>query len=288
VTYSAATTADGHFLNQCFPTADSLPIDGVTLPPTLPAGWSLRDEGRRGTGSRKLGYVSTVVGSTLRLGPIAPGVRCGMLDVHVGYLQSWTAEMGAFDVVCSGGCTCLPLTGAWTKNLYHFPHVPTASWATKTVDGDKRETYELRNASVTLFTRFFAFVDPLKKEERPPRTLAHVGKGRGGFSTWHNSSPVSFSSPSCMVEITHRRTEGTDPSAPSRIRIDSLGIELASCQLNCRLGSRGSGSGRVYANRVQNECAQSKRGYHVPPCTTMHAGRPTKSKGEPVTEPSQC
>ena len=51
-------------------------------------------------GVKKLGYLSTQVGTTITLGPLLPQIRCGLYDASLGYLQSWRPEMGALHGTC--------------------------------------------------------------------------------------------------------------------------------------------------------------------------------------------
>lgn len=229
---------------MCFPTADLLPLPR----PMLPAGWQLRDEARAGTGVKKLGYVSTREGTALEFGPLAPGLRCALLDVHLGYLQSWTSDMGAFTIRCRGGCRCLNIPGTWSSRAYPFPTVQTASWApfwTSVTDHSKHRVNEFQNASVTLFTRFLAFIDP----------KSHDDHGKCFLSVLHHATDDGRSQP---------RHAGLGSS--SRIRIDSLGVELASCAHHCNLARRSGYSGRSAASLAQSQCTRLQPGYHGPPC----------------------
>ena len=72
----------------------------------------------------------------------------------------------------------------------------------------------------------------------------------------------------------------------SHVRIDSLGVELASCEQHCHLGGRGSGSARVLALRARTECARALPGYHTPACLGARATAAkhawNESQGVPV------
>jgi hypothetical protein len=66
----------------CFQRADQMPV-------TAQGGWELVNEGgARVQGTRKLGFLSTQVGQSLILGPLAPEQRCATLAVSLGVLQS--------------------------------------------------------------------------------------------------------------------------------------------------------------------------------------------------------
>ena len=90
---------------ECFVSADRIPVA------PLPEGIALRDEGGE-KAVQKLGLVSEVPGGQLSIGPLASDVRCGLLSVSLGYLQSWRPEQGRFRIDCVG-CSCFGPQGAW-------------------------------------------------------------------------------------------------------------------------------------------------------------------------------
>eukprot|EP00964_Phaeocystis_antarctica_P087800 scaffold55808_cov63-Phaeocystis_antarctica.AAC.3 len=83
---------------QCFTVADQMPV-------WLSGSWRLVDEGGLSKGVRKLGYLSTAVGDTLRIGPLrGPATRpCALLRVTLGYqLSAARTDLGAASISCSG------------------------------------------------------------------------------------------------------------------------------------------------------------------------------------------
>lgn len=181
-------------VEMCIGSADQLPL----LPPV--DGWTLKDEGGL-KGVRKLGFVSTQVGATMTIGPLLSDIKCGMFDVSLGYLQSWRPEMGAFRITCVG-CSCTSIPGSWSAGAFPYPVVQTWSYATSkhvTAKVMQKDLAPLANASLTVSTRFAL----LKRE------------------------------PECFLNITHVPKYHAAKDMPSRVRIDTLGIELASCLMNC-------------------------------------------------------
>ena len=203
----ANSTADQHpgssalnnaFYEQCMGSADELPV----VQPL--DGWVLHDEGLK-KGVRKLGYVSNRVGAKLSIGPLLPDIRCGFFDVSLGYLQSWRPEMGSLRISCSG-CKCAGIPGEWSKGAFPYPTVQTWSYATApTVVSERNKQFQkdfapTANASLTVSTRFAIF-----KKEGP-----------------------------CYVNVTHEKGRRAPPAnRTSRVRVDSIGIELASCMMSC-------------------------------------------------------
>ena len=176
----------------CIGSADQLPIAHAH-------GWKLHDEGGK-KGVKKLGYVSTHIGSTLTLGPLLPGIRCGLFDTSLGYLQSWREDMGALHISCYG-CSCVGIPGTWSAGAFPFPGIQAWSYATKGIDFEKN-VGSVANASLTVTTRF-----TLLKQDRE-----------------------------CFMNITHRAAaRRPNHDAPSRVRVDSLGLEVLDCLLSCHL-----------------------------------------------------
>ena len=182
----------------CMGSADELPV----VQPVN--GWVLHDEGLK-KGVRKLGYVSNHVGAKLTIGPLLPDIRCGLFDVSLGYLQSWRPEMGALHISCSG-CKCTGIPGEWSKGAFPYPTVQTWSYASapklSQQVGSKlfqRDFAPTANASLTVSTRFALF-----KGEAP-----------------------------CYLNVTHEKALRAPANKTSRVRVDSIGIELASCMMSC-------------------------------------------------------
>ena len=215
-------------VEMCIGNADELPL----VRPLN--GWTLRDEGGA-KGVRKLGYVSTRLGSVLQIGPLLPDIKCGMFDVSLGYLQSWRPEMGALRIACSG-CTCNYVPGSWSLGAFPFPTVQAWSYAMKTASASvlQKDLAPLANASLTVSTRFGLF------------------KGES----------------ECFLNVTHvPRFHAKNTT--SRVRVDTLGIELASCMMNCHMSKYPST--KKFATRGRM-CAsgqdQGKPGYVAPACFT--------------------
>jgi hypothetical protein len=248
-------------------------------------------------------------------------VRCGLLDVHVGYLFSWHAEMGAFTIRCTGGCTCVEIPGTWSRRAYPFPTVQAASWSpavqSLTINGQGKRTDELRNASLTLFTRFLLFVDPelgtqhgachLAIDHHAPAltetVVPHVRPLRQSESAamacdnTESADWCTYRIGLCNEEYVTERCRATcnncsagasrhrahhthqlytkvplgKAAGASHVRIDALGVELASCTEVCYLGTNGGWSARRMALRARTECAQPHAGYFAPPSLRQHA-----------------
>ena len=199
---SAEPAAAGPVLEQCISSAAQLPIASPA------SGWELRDEGRH-KGVEKLGYVSTEVGATLTIGPLVPTIKCGIFDVSFGYLQSWHPSMGALRLACVG-CGCAAIPGTWAKGAYPFPNVQTWSYAQPLADRNEFEKgRDIANASLSVSTRFVLF------------------KGQAD----------------CFINVTHMasvaRAKMSGGSAGnvshSKVRVDTIGLEVASCLTACHL-----------------------------------------------------
>ena len=199
---------------------DLCALDARDLPLSHQGDFTLRDEGGA-KGVKKLGYVSTVPGAQLTIGPLVPQVNCALFEASLGYLSSWRPGMGAFDVSCHG-CECKPYAGAWAPG-YHFPRVDTGP------SRDPKDIGSGLNVSLSLFNKFLLY----KTAE------------------------------TCSINVTHVLS----PS-PSRIRIDSLGLHLASCGVSCELTKRPWT--RQFGVSVRSTCykgAQAGRaGFLVPSC----------------------
>lgn len=195
---SCAGTKGSALGNNVIPSSehshDVCALDACDMPVTLSRDFDLRDEG--GTkGVKKFGYVSTVPGGFLTLGPLVPELNCALFEASVGYLSSWHPNMGAFDVSCSG-CECKPLAGAWA-NALKFPRVTT--WTSS----DPKDATNSLNASLTLFNKFLLYKTPAP----------------------------------CFINVTHAHRD-YQRAGPSRIRIDSLSLQLAGCSVSCELTKR--------------------------------------------------
>ena len=215
---AAPPRAAAQVVELCINSADELPV----VPPL--EGWALRDEGGA-KGVRKLGYASGRVGASLRIGPLLPSIQCGLFDVSLSYLQSWRQESGAFRITCEG-CTCNRIPGGWSDAFHTYPFPLVQTWSYGIASGrSNRNAYErefasIANASLTVSTRFALHKD----------------------------------APDCYLNVTHVRRAGASVSAPSRVRIDALGIELASCQMACHL-SRYPNL-KAFARKARLTCAK--------------------------------
>ena len=213
---------------ECFVSADRIP--GAPFP----EGITLRDEGGE-KGVQKLGLVSDVPGGKLSIGPLASNVRCGLLQVSLGYLQSWRPGQGRFRIDCVG-CSCFGPQGAWAKEADPFPIVDT--WKSSVATGHVRS--EMHNATITVFTSFFLY-----KRAEP-----------------------------CWINVTHLHPDKHEHARHahtnhSRIRVDALGIEMADCTASCRV-TKYPGFARVTAVSARIACTAGwkagKPGYITPTC----------------------
>ena len=201
---------------ECFLSADQIPVQGP-----LPEGITLRDEGGK-KAVRKLGLVSDVPGGKLSIGPLASGVSCGLLSVSLGYLQSWRPEQGRFRIDCVG-CSCFGPQGAWARAADAFPIVNTFK---SSVPSKARD--EMHNASITVFTSFYLY-----KQAGP-----------------------------CWVNLTHLQTDKHEQARHihtnrsllySRIRVDTIGLEMTACPTVCRI-TRYPGRARNTAVAAHTAC----------------------------------
>ena len=148
---AAAVAVAGHAMTstrlweQCFTVADQMPV-------RLSGSWRLVDEGGISKGVRKLGYLSTSVGDTLRIGPLrGPATRrCALLRVTLGYqLSAARTDLGAASISCSG-CSCARMyTRPERYDFDPFPFVHTDARYAR--NGDVTSA----NATVTAETEFF-------------------------------------------------------------------------------------------------------------------------------------
>ena len=215
---------------ECFVSADRIPVA------PLPVGITLRDEGGE-KAVQKLGLVSDVPGGKLSIGPLASDVRCGLLAVSLGYLQSWRPGQGRFRIDCVG-CQCFGQQGAWAAGADPFPIVDT--WKSSVATGSARGPSEMNNATITVFTSFFLY-----KKAGP---------------CWIN---VSHLQPDKREEARHTRKNY------SRIRVDAVGLEMADCSANCRI-TKHPGAARTIAIAARVACTAGwkakKVGYITPMC----------------------
>ena len=130
---------------QCFTVADQMPV-------RVSGSWRLVDEGDLSKGVRKLGYLSTAVGDTLRIGPLRGPAkrRCALLRVTLGYqLSAARTDLGAASISCSG-CSCARMyTRPERYDFDPFPFVHTDARYAR--NGDVTSA----NATVTAETEFF-------------------------------------------------------------------------------------------------------------------------------------
>ena len=115
----------------CADRANQLPIGPLNPSVARKGNFSLVDEGGA-KGVQKLGYLSTTVGSQLRLGPLLPELTCVLAEARLGYLASWRPEQGTFDLKCEG-CACSRSPGFEAKRLSTFPHINSQEAAAVTV-----------------------------------------------------------------------------------------------------------------------------------------------------------
>jgi len=238
---ASAPVDDQHEVEVCIGNADELPI----VQPV--DGWALRDEGQH-KGVKKLGYVSTTVGASMVIGPLLPSIRCGLLDVSFGYLQSWRPDMGALRISCIG-CSCSSIPGAWASGAYPYPRIETWSYGQPvSVKEFQKSGAAIANASLTMSTRFAM----LKSEASCFLNVTHV-KGTSKFR------PV----PAGVRNAT----------PPSRVRVDSIGFELATCLMNCHFTHYPSHKKIAVKGR---ECARGadrgESGHFAPACFSNGSG----------------
>ena len=214
---------------ECFVSADR-----ILVAPLL-EGIALRDEGGE-KAVQKLGLVSEVPGGQLSIGPLASDVRCGLLSVSLGYLQSWRPGQGRFRIDCVG-CSCFGPQGAWAKEADPFPIVDT--WKSSVASGHVRS--EMHNATITVFTSFYLY-----KQAGP-----------------------------CWINVTHLQPNNKHEQArhihtnSSRIRVDAIGLEMADCSSSCLI-TKYPGRARNTASAARQVCTAGwkagKPGYITPAC----------------------
>lgn len=170
----------------CFSTARQLPV-------AMHDGWELVDEGGA-KGVKKEGYLSRRVGDSLILGPILSG-NCMQLIAHIGYLQSWRSNQGAFMLRCAG-CECR------RSGNFPFPVVQTSTRrAASSILGQSCRksrhglfcARELADSTVTVSNSFL-----ILKSKR---------KGKA-----------------CFINLTHITFPVLQLLNESRVRIDSLSL----------------------------------------------------------------
>ena len=72
----------------------------------------------------------------------------------------------------------------------------------------------------------------------------------------------------CFVNVTHESPPHHTPGAPSRVRVDSIGLEVASCVMACHV-SHYPGDTKRLADRGRSCAAgadRGERGYASPAC----------------------
>ena len=209
---------------RCFDVADRMPVQ-------LSGSWRLVDEGGA-KGVRKLGYLSTAVGDTLRIGPLQgpPSLSCALLRVTLGYkLSASRSGQGKFNVTCTG-CSCARMHSRQERyDFYPFPYVDTDAREARNSDVLKA------NATITAETEFFLLWRPM-----------------------------------CFLDVLHLERERTPMqrrNRPTRIRIDSLSLTQTDQELLSEVRSSAKPSTepikRIRALRVYRllnqsiECAEN-------------------------------
>jgi len=158
----------------------------------------------------------------LTLGPIAPHVTCALLEVALGYMLSWRPESGRFSIACGRGCACYELAGTSSQDrrsvVAPFPTVDT--WNPNL------------HATISSTTSF----------------LLHKRTGDCYVNVTHASNP----SP------TPRRAPRLANLNRSHVRIDRLGLRVASCLQHCLLAKKGTHT-RAIGVQVRAECVDGWR-----------------------------
>ena len=185
----------------CYHTADRLPVAASN-------GFELVDEGAA-KGVKKLGYISRRLNDTLDLGPIATN-SCGFATVTLGYLRTFHADAGAFNISCHGGCTCSCHKCRHVKALdVSFPVVQTSSVRKQTEHQDKYVFCKGDNCLVDdIFAMCHSADDPLACASITVTTKFDLEKKRA--------------SDTCFVRLTHISWP-TELNA-SRVRVDYLSL----------------------------------------------------------------
>ena len=203
---------------QCYDDAQAIPLvlnasvsssGGASVRDTSVGGWRLVDEGGAKR-VRKAGWVSTMPGDTLRIGPIGRQTRPPMpfaacaaarlpLRASLGYLLNRQPTQGALLLSCDGSCQCVRDTSRYALENFPFPLVNTH------LARAANPHLRLQNVSVTDETEFTIW----QTVGSPCFVrVTHVGQPPG------------------MDSITPRRSIGQ--STPSRVRIDSLSLRALS------------------------------------------------------------
>jgi len=174
--------------------AKELPVANASLRPSF--GWALVDDGS-GEGATKLGFASTVRGSTLTLGPLPVfgRKRCGTTLVRLGYLlgHAQSHYHGAIELACRG-CSCVRVSSPYQSRVHPFPIIQTDASLHHDV-----MLHEL-NVSVTISTSFWV--------------------------AWQSGQP-------CLIHANHRQINYPQGGSrhvrevPCRVRIDSLALRPA-------------------------------------------------------------
>merc|ERR1711871_1049052 len=119
-------------------------------------------------------------------------------------MGSWRPEMGALHVACVG-CRCAESPGSWAAAAYPFPTMQTWSYGLRLGKAEQKKNLGSANASLTVSTRFAL----LKGESDCFLNVTHVP----GL----HQARAATSAKKAVSEI------------KSRVRIDSLGLEVQSC-----------------------------------------------------------
>ena len=200
----------------CFASADLLPVRKAS-------GFRLVNEGAA-KAVRKLGWLSTRLGDTLDLGPVAQAT-CGAVVVHLGDLRTWRPDAGAFQISCIGcECSCHRRS---TDDLCHtagldrsFPLVQTSSVGKPKEKLSKYNT--CRGKAGCQVDEVIATCadpdDPLKCATVSINTEFSLTK----------RAPRD----ECLIRLTHISMWPARPLNSSRVRIDTLsfeGVEARGC-----------------------------------------------------------
>ena len=226
-------TVPSRLWEQCFTVADQMPV-------LLSGSWRLVDEGDVSKGVHKLGYLSTAVGDTLRIGPLRGPTprRCALLRVTLGYqLSAARTDLGALRISCRG-CACARMyTRPERYDFDPFPFVHTDARYAR--NGDVTSA----NATVTAETDFFllwhgdtpCYVDVLHAE----RDRSHVpGRSSGDNPAARSASDHIAPHRACGSPLSASGRVAPHPSASAsdgwhwqrhatRVRVDSLALAMA-------------------------------------------------------------
>ena len=213
---STGTAAAAARNEQCYNTADQLPVHSLT------GSWRLVDEGGRGKGVSKLGYVSTQEGAgSLVLGPLpvlrARGTTSTAFPVcntiRLGFHLSTRPGQGTLRLTCVGPCSCSSIgrpgrNGIWAS-VHPFPLISTDARAAARV---ARIVNEARAASDAVLA------SPATRELSVTATTE--------FTLVHRRTHAARAREpqQCLLHISHLiLANGTDAvKNATRVRVDTL------------------------------------------------------------------